>query len=575
MLKLDIQKFAAAGSISVTVLSQDIENNSSKIRVTYTVRRTSGSSYWANARTVTFTIDGKTVTSSLNLPSSSTSNYCYVDATIGHNNDGTKTISVSAECPVSGVNGTPFGANATITLNTIPRKTICPDVSGDIESTYNIALNPASSSFTHSIYVTFGSVTGYINGSGNLQSDEYRFSNNNIPFTIPSTFYQQFSEKSGIGSFRLRTYNGESNIGETTATLTATCLESRCRPSINGTVKDCNAITIALSGNENQLIKSFSNALITLTINASTTNKDTRSTITARSVDGISFSETSITLNKVTKKDFTIVITNSRGFQTSKIVSANGSLVNYFVPSITIEPFRYPDQTSSQIKMTYKGSFFNQNFGSIQNTITMKWYWKLSTAKDWTLGGLVTPTNNGNTITEQTIDCGSEFHYQNAYRLKLEVIDKLSSSGSKEADILRGIPIYSQGTNWFQHHTNVYLESGNKILDQYILFTNTKKEIDNLVLSDAITNYKYIKIYYEKDNFQSVKEINISSSTIEFTLDLIYAVEDTIQVIVAVYNINNKNITKINTRYFNVYDYRISSMGSSDSLVITKIIGYK
>lgn len=460
-LKLDIQRFAAAGSISVSILSQDVGNNTSRIRVTYTVRRTSGSSYWANAKTVTFNVDGQILTSSVNLPSSSTSNSCYVDATIGHNADGTKTISVSAECPVSGVNGTPFSASTTVTLTTIPRKTACPSLSGDIESSYNIALNPASDSFSHSLYVTFGSLTGYINASGNLQSGEYKFSNKNINFTIPSSFYQQFAGKYGDGAFRLNTYNGNSLIGETTALLRANCLESRCRPSISGTVKDSNATTKALTGNENKIVKSFSNALINLTLKAATTTGDTKSTISSRSVDGTSFSGTSVTLNKVTKKDFTITVTNSRGYSTSQVVSASGGLVNYFVPSITINPHRYPDQTSSQVKMTYKGSFFNQNFGSVANTITMKWYWKLANASSWTLGGTVTPTLSGNNVTEKTIECGNNFNYQNAYRFKLEVVDKLTSAGTKEADVPRGIPIYSHGKDWFQFHVNVYDKNGN------------------------------------------------------------------------------------------------------------------
>ena len=201
--------------------------------------------------------------------------------------------------------------------------------------------------------------------------------------------------------------------------------------------------------------------MLTLTLKASSTSGDTKSSISSRSVDGTTFSGTSVTLSKVSKKDFTIVVTNSRGFSTSAIVSASGGLVEYFSPSIIINPYRYPDQTSSQVRLTYSGSFFNQNFGSVANTITMKWYWKLSTSNDWVLGGTITPTLSGNNITEKTIDCGSTFDYQNAYRFKLEVVDKLTSEGTKEVDVPRGIPIYSQGKDWFQFHVNVYDKNGN------------------------------------------------------------------------------------------------------------------
>lgn len=387
-----------------------------------------------------------------------------------HDSNGAKNINVSFSVD-DNYNASYTTGDASVSssmpLTTIARATACPNLSGDIESTYNIALNPADSSFTHSLKVVFGSISQYINASGNLQSNEYKFSNNNINFTIPSSFYQQFSGKSGTGTLTLTTYSGSTNIGSKNGTLTANCLESRCRPSISGTAVDVNSTTIALTGSSSKIIKGFSNVKLTLTLKASTTNGDTKSTISSRSVDGTSFSGTEVTLNKASKKDFNVTVTNSRGFSTTTTISA-GSLVNYFSPNMNADFYRV-DQTSSNVKLTYSGSFFNQSFGSVVNTLTLKWYWRKSTSSSWTTGGEITPTLSGNNISSATIDCGDTFDYQTNYRFKLEVLDKLSN-GNREMDVTAGIPNFSFGEDWFQHHTKLYDSSNNEILSAKKIF---------------------------------------------------------------------------------------------------------
>ena len=427
--------------------------------------------YYNNTISYSVNINGQNFSGYIpNYDGSSTVTLASSTFNITHENNGKKTISISFS--VSDASSASYtcgnaSASSTMILTTIPRATSCPSLSGDIESTYNIALNPASSNFTHSLKVSFGSISQYINANGNLQASEYKFSNNNINFTIPSSFYQQFSGKSGTGTLTLTTYSGSTNIGTKTSTLTANCLESRCRPSISGTAVDINSTTIALTGSSSKIIKGFSNVKLTLTLKAATSTGDTKSTISSRNVDGTSFSGSEVTLNKVSKKDFNVTVTNSRGFSTTTTISA-GSLVNYFTPNMNVDFYRV-DQTSSNIKLTYSGTFFNQSFGSVSNAITLKWYWKKSTDSSWTTGGEITPTINGNNIASATIDCGSTYDYQTNYRFKLEAIDKLSN-GNREMDVTAGIPNFSFGENWFQHHTKLYDSSANEILSAKKMF---------------------------------------------------------------------------------------------------------
>lgn len=468
MLKLDIQKFAATYTPGITLeeLSWDVGTNTSYVKATYWVESKGGayrnSPATGGASNLGGSVEDFTIPSYSFQPSGTMVRVVLLEryATIGHNADGTGSCFAEFWWDANHSDIGTVATTAAITLTTIPRATACPNLSGDIESTYNIALNPASGSFSHSIAVFFGEVAGYINGSGNLQGDEYKFSNNNINFTIPSSFYNEFAGKSGKGSIRLYTYNGNDRIGETWGEITASCLESRCRPSISGTIKDINAVTKTLTGDDNKLVKYFSNALLTLNLNPTTSANDTNSRITQQSVEGTTFDGISITLNKVTKKDFSVMVTNSRGFSTTAILTASGGLVDYFMPSITIEAYRVPDQTSSHVKMAYGGSFFNQNFGVVQNTLEIKWYWKESTSSEWTLGGNINPSFRGNEIVSGEIDCGNVYDYLNAYRFKLEVVDKLTSDGTTATDVIRGVPIYSHGKFFFQFHVPVFNKDG-------------------------------------------------------------------------------------------------------------------
>ena len=184
-------------------------------------------SFYTIGSTITAAINGVTVYNQYaqrSCDGGTTTTWASGTIEVEHNTDGSKNASFSCSYSQSSSSSwTPGNASLSgnIVLITIPRATACPNLSGDVESTYNIALNPASDSFSHSLKVTFGSINQYINASGNLQSAEYKFTNKNINFTIPSSFYQQFTGKSATGTLTLTTYNGNTNIGTKTSTLTA------------------------------------------------------------------------------------------------------------------------------------------------------------------------------------------------------------------------------------------------------------------------------------------------------------------------------------------------------------------
>ena len=95
-IKLDIQRFAASMSIESSVVSQDVNNNSSVVRITVKIWKSSGSTHWyhPNYRTMTVSCDGQSTTIQTELYENKTSTYSY-DFTIPHHGDGTKYIEYS------------------------------------------------------------------------------------------------------------------------------------------------------------------------------------------------------------------------------------------------------------------------------------------------------------------------------------------------------------------------------------------------------------------------------------------------------------------------------------------------
>ena len=254
---LNLQRFAATLSISLKEDRYSTEENTSDVTLTITATRTSGTTHWENPKTGTAIIDGQSFQFSLALKSSQKSSSTTVSTTIKHNDDGSKTISCSASIATGTSSGT-ISASGSYPLTSIPRSTDIPSLTGEIENSYTIPIYPNSTDFSHSLYIEFGKINGYVNNNGDLQTSEYKFSSNTkpvlIPFNFPVSFYTVFNIQESMGTMTLKTYSGDKFIGEKQSSLTVRRSESRCRPSIEGTVEDSNPTTINLTGNKKILV---------------------------------------------------------------------------------------------------------------------------------------------------------------------------------------------------------------------------------------------------------------------------------------------------------------------------------
>lgn len=356
-----------------------IQNNSSTVVVELHMKRTSGS-YLDNGGSYngSITVDGvkKDYSGTLQYP---TPFYEGTDKTyailtfndIKHNDNGSKTVSISATYSADFSPKSGSVKDGSLKLTDIPRATNCPSITGYIKSSYNIPISPASNSFTHSMYITFGDIKKWLQSNGTLGSSEYRFSTRNPMFTLPKDFYSEFDGYSAKGTIKLNTYNGSTLIGSKTGTLTAQCNPAICNPSIeSATVIDTNTNTIALTNNQNNIIKFASEVLITPTIRIGDPDDD-RVKITTKSINNNVFTENSVIVTSPTDKSFTIALTNSRQLTTNNSVSASGDLINYVPLTFNIAKIYRPEPTTGEVKIQYNGNYFDDKFYEGTGTINM------------------------------------------------------------------------------------------------------------------------------------------------------------------------------------------------------------
>mgnify|MGYP000421080288 CR=1 FL=1 len=134
---------------------------------------------------------------------------------ISHNNDGTKTVTLSGEwCSAISGGWAPYSLSVSgeVTLPTIPRATVPSMGAATIGEEVTISLPRASGTFTHTLTYSFGSASGTI-GSDLGTSAVWR---------LPESLAAQIpNDPSGTGTLTCVTYSGSTLIGSKPIAFTA------------------------------------------------------------------------------------------------------------------------------------------------------------------------------------------------------------------------------------------------------------------------------------------------------------------------------------------------------------------
>lgn len=351
-----------------------------------------------------------------------------------HNPDGTRSVFLSGGFDGTGLSSLTGGSvGSTVTLPTIPRKSSCTATNAQIETATSININRFSSSFTHTLKYTFGSLSGTIaTGVGESYG-----------WTVPSSFYAQIpNAKSGVCTITCETYSGGTLIGTFDTTFTASVNETTNAPTVSASIIDTNAVTKALTDSDYKVVKFFSNMGFTITATAKNS-----ATISSRSITcgSLSSTSTSGTLNAVESNVFVVTATDSRGIQSSITYNATSTpayqLVDYV--RLTVSPtLTRTSPTGSTIAISYNGNYYNGSFGTVANTLAVKYRYKIAGTTTWSSYVTITPTKSGNSYSGSE-NLAESFPYTNAYDFEVVAYDQIYTSGiAVPVSVSQGIPVF-------------------------------------------------------------------------------------------------------------------------------------
>jgi len=252
-------------------------------------------------------------------------------------------------------------------------------------------------------------------------------------------------------------------------------------PTMSPTVVDTNSVTKALTGDENILVRYYSNAYYVMNAAAVKeasllTNKATHNGITQSTSTG--------TFNAIGSGTFSFSASDSRKNTTTKTITK--TLVEY-VKLTCNHKVRISAEGVATIDVS--GNYFNGSFGKTANTLTVQYRYKTQggTYSSW---ANMTIEKDGNTYTATATKSG--LNYQAAYVFQFQAIDKLATVLTQERT-LKALPVFDWGENDFHIHGNLVVEGTVTHSNASAAATTLDEAVDTIIEYGNNGSYGYKK----------------------------------------------------------------------------------
>ena len=397
--------------------------------------------------------------------------------TVGHNEDGTKTVGFMAQFTGSGgyspgtlnIGGSAFG------LTTIPRASNVSAVSGTIGSGVTINISRASNSFTHKVRYQWRNTSGDI--ATNVGTS--------VTWTIPLAFANQIpNATSGNGTVFVETYNGSTLIGTKSTSLTATVPASMV-PTLTGiTLSDSNTVagTLVPGNNFIQIISNIKVAFSGAAGSYGSTVTGFRAEIVGTNAGTTANDGTLGAMNWTGAATVRAYVTDSRGRQ-SAACDVTINVLAYHPPVLSFDVSRV-GTTSSTLQVTRRAKIAPLKVNDVQkNTLTL-------TFKVAEVGTTTYTPDNGSANASLTTQCelvnslanlAGTYIGSNSYVIIGTLSDKFSSVEFK-AEIATESVVMSYSRNgvgigkiWERGSLDVAgpIYSGNKLIQHHQLTTDS------------------------------------------------------------------------------------------------------
>ena len=239
--------------------------------------------------------------------------------------------------------------------------------------------------------------------------------------------------------------------------------EKAAKPSLAASVVDINPATLAVTGDENILVRYHSivqaGAVCEAKYGAQITGYTMRHNATT-------YTTSPVTIEGVESGSFSFAATDSRGYVTELV--QNKTVIPYIKLSCNFAESPMDADGNMQIKLW--GSCFTGSFGAVNNEITVEYRYRTANSSygEW----LPMPVTVGNNSYTAQIDL-TGLNYRVAHTFQARVTDKLESAQSANYKV-RVIPIFDWGEEDF--NINGTLKINNVAMADHIVEQGTSTD---------------------------------------------------------------------------------------------------
>ena len=429
---------------------QNIEGNYSEVTAVLSYSRTNTGYKTESTWYGSITIDGQTLDGSVFATVTYNSNtvvLTFEKVRVDHDGDGFRDVTISADGYFYNTKTYNTVISAVVTLDQIPRAAKAKATDANVNAVSTVTVTGLGTGYTYTLGVKFGSLTGYLNGAGDLLDGSVQLTNTTIPFTIPIRFcYEITDSPSGVCTLECTTYLDGEQIGETqTSAFTVTAAKDFCDPVVSGTVEDINETTLALTGDKTRLVRYASTAKCTISAQARYF-----ASIREKQIGGVTVAGDTLQIQKVESSLILFRAVDSRGYDSTAQVQSD--MVPYIPLTLNAAVTR-TDPTSGNAVLEVRGNCYYGSFGAAENSLRL--LYRVNGGEEQSLSLEIFQDS---TYAARVALSGLD--YESSHKVTVWVADAASESEQKTASVGKGIPVFDWGEEDFSFHVPVNAEGG-------------------------------------------------------------------------------------------------------------------
>lgn len=419
-------------TLNVSESSTSTANNTSALSYSLVLTSTGGSAQYNGAGSYAININGSRVrsgTANLNVGTYGSVTLASGSTTVGHNNDGSKTVSVSASyssaasayyLPSSG------STSGSLTLTKIPRASKIDTFTGStIDGTFTVTYTKSVSTYTDKLRISIPNVKALMTIDYNTSGTSFTLDSASLEYIYSNYTTTQTVQLGAV----METYNGTTKMGESSEYKIDVSIN--CPPTINGVALTETGLTGAgISNTDCVALISKKSIKVTATAqhHASIKLIQVQNGNVTKSVSDASTA--TIGFDNLSSASFVVTVTDSRGFTVSKTVT--GTYYDYFKPTIQSLAVARPTDMANTATISGNGTFWNGTIGTKANTITY------TITDDASVSDKIPTISNRSWSISKAV---SNVPYQSSFHFTVTIKDAFGQSETRQITLPSTTPV--------------------------------------------------------------------------------------------------------------------------------------